>query len=119
MAPITGDLRIGGEWTMAFDNGSASGTITACESGERLVTTWGWAHESDRPAGTVTVELADAVGGGTAVSLRHDGAVTPGEGYAAGWYGFLRNIDRHLAGRHSAEADWQADWTEAMAMIRP
>ena len=119
MAPITGDLRIGGDWTMAFDNGSASGTITACEPGERLVTTWGWAHESDRPAGTVTVELADAVGGGTAVSIRHDGAATPGEGYAAGWYGFLRKIERHLAGRHSAEADWQADWTEAMAMIRP
>jgi len=125
MAPTSGDLRVGGEWTMTFDNGSASGTVAECEPDERLVTTWAWAHEPDRAPSTVTVELSDAPGGGTVVELRQDAASTPGEGYAAGWYAYLRNLDRHVS-RHAAaesvghaDADWQADWAEAMAMIRP
>ena len=119
MAPVTGDLRVGGEWTISYDNGAASGTICECDPSRRFVTTWAWAHEPERPPSTVTVELHDGPDGGTVVSLRQERSSAPGEGYAAGWYSYLRSLDRFLDGRDASESDWQADWTEAIAMIRP
>src|SRR6266508_3485106 len=92
MAPATGDLRAGGTWTIAYDNGAASGTITECAPARRLVTTWRWAHEPDHPESTLTVELSDGPDGGTVVSLRHERTSVPGEGYAAGWYAFLLSL---------------------------
>ncbi len=67
----------------------------------------------------MTVELHDGPDGGTVVSLRQERSSAPGEGYSAGWYSYLRSLDRFLDGRDASESDWQADWTEAIAMIRP
>jgi uncharacterized protein YndB with AHSA1/START domain len=119
MAPISGDLHVGGTWKLAYDNGSALGTVRECDPPHRFVTTWGWDFQPDAAESTLAVGLTPTVSGGTVVELVHERMQTPAEGYAAGWYAGLRVLDRYLAGERLDHADWQADWTTAMAMIRP
>ena len=102
----TGDLRVGGSWTVVWEQGSASGTISDCAPGRRVVTTWQWAHEPQRPPSTVTVTLVER------------GAGPAAKGYAAGWFAHLRALGNDLAGRRRVEADWDADWEQAIALLR-
>ena len=119
MAPVSGDLAVGGSWKLAYDNGSALGTVRECEPPHRFVTTWGWDFQPDAPESTLTVALTPTASGGTLLELVHERMAAPAEGYAAGWYAGTRVLDRYLAGEPLDDADWQADWATALAMIRP
>jgi uncharacterized protein YndB with AHSA1/START domain len=119
MAPVSGDLAVGGSWKLAYDNGSALGTVRECEPPHRFVTTWRWDFQPDAPESTLTVALTPTSSGGTLLELVHERMQTPAEGYAAGWYAGARVLERFLAGEPVDDADWQADWATAMAMIRP
>jgi uncharacterized protein YndB with AHSA1/START domain len=119
MAPLSGDLQVGGTWKLAYENGSALGTVRECDPPHRFVTTWGWDFQPDAAESILTVELTPNETGGTVLELVHERMQAPAEGYASGWYAGLRVLDRYLAGGRLDHADWQADWTTAMAMIRP
>jgi uncharacterized protein YndB with AHSA1/START domain len=119
MAPVSGNLAVDGSWKLAYDNGSALGTVRECEPPHRFVTTWGWDFQPDAPESTLTVALTPTASGGTLLELVHERMATPAEGYAAGWYAGTRVLDRYLAGEPLDDADWQADWATALAMIRP
>jgi len=112
---------VGGDrsaWTIAYDNGTASGTVRECVPGRRLVTSWRWDFEaSDVPDSTLTVELI-AAAEGTTVRLRHEGVTGPIVGYGAGWFAHLEAFAATLAGHRPTDADWQADWSIASAMMR-
>ena len=119
MAPVSGDLSVGGTWKLAYENGSAVGTVLECDPPRRFVTSWGWDFQPEAPESTLTIALTPTASGGTALELVHERMQAPAEGYAAGWYAGTRVLERYLAGEILDDADWQADWTTAMAMIRP
>ena len=118
MAPVSGDLATGGTWKLAYENGAALGTVRECDPPHRFVTSWGWDFQPDAPESTLTVELTPTATGGTVLDLVHERMQAPAEGYAAGWFAGARVLTRYLAGEPLDEADWQADWVTAMAMIR-
>lgn len=115
----SGEFALGGTWTLTWDTGAASGTVTECEPNERLVTTWRWDFEPDAPESSVTVELVGLAGGGTLVTVAQRDCTAPGTGCGAGWYAHLNGLDRHLSGAPIVEADWQAARELAMTMLRP
>jgi uncharacterized protein YndB with AHSA1/START domain len=115
---VTGDLVVGGDWSVTWDGGRADGTVVECQPDRRLVTTWRWAHEPpEAPVGTVTVTLTPD-GAGTRIELVHDHVGEAVVGYGAGWYSYLLNLDASLTGRPRNEADWQVDFEIAMAVLR-
>ena len=114
----SGDLAPGGSWTVTWDQGSASGTVLACEPERRLSTTWRWAHEADRTPSTVSVTLEVLAPGTTRVTVVEEGAGPAANGYAAGWYAHLQGLARHLTGGDRDEAAWDADWERAIALLR-
>jgi len=114
-APVTGDLREGGDYRIAFEEdddepGSASwGRIEQCKRGRGLRLTWQSAEDEPAPS-TVQVSLR-AVDGGTRLVLVHSG-LTHGEdvGHAAGWEVYLRDLAAHLEGTPAEEGDWFERW---------
>jgi uncharacterized protein YndB with AHSA1/START domain len=64
LAPVTGDLRLGGRFQL---EGNAGGEITECEPPRRLAVTW----ELGGQASLVTLDLAPAGGDATELVLRH------------------------------------------------
>lgn len=116
---VTGDRSVGGDWEITWAQGSATGTVRECQPERSFVTSWRWAHDPpDTPDGTLTVTLTP-MGEATVVELRHEHAGGAAAGYAAGWYAHLLGLEAALDGRPRAEADWQADWEAAFAMVRP
>ena len=104
-APVIGDLRPGGSFTIHFDDADAPQCrVVTCEAPTRLV--WEWPVR-DGPS-LVTVEIAED-GLGSQLVLRHErlaGSQAPG--YAAGWDTYVRSLDAHLAG--TPGPDWDATW---------
>ncbi|MGW5364133.1 SRPBCC domain-containing protein [Actinopolymorpha pittospori] len=118
-ASVEGEQRVGGAWTATFSNGKAHGVVEECVPGERLVTSWRWDHE---PAGAtparVTLGLHPSESG-TSVTLTQRGPATPAAtGLAAGWYAHLAGLASYLGGSEPAEADWNADFALARAVLR-
>lgn len=105
-APVTGDLRPGGDFTIHFDDADAPlCRVVTCEAPERLV--WQWPIRE--VASVVTVEVC-ADGDGSRLVLRHarltDAQVA---GYAAGWDTYVRSLEAHVDGTEAPE--WDATWT--------
>ena len=105
-APVSGDLRTGGAFTVHFDDADTPlCRVVACEAPTRLV--WEW------PVGgvdsVVTVDIAPD-DDGARLLLRHErltGAQVAG--YAAGWDTYVRSLDAHLAG--GPGPDWGVTWS--------
>ena len=96
-ASATLDPRPGGVFHV-FSNEQAiiSGEYLVIEPFQRVVFTWGWAHENAPLApGSTTVEITlVAEGNETVLRLRHSGLPTEQkrEGQAAGWDHYLRRL---------------------------
>lgn len=104
-APVTGDLRPGGNFRIHFDDADTPPCrVLACEAPQRLV--WEWPIRE--VATVVTVEV-HADGDGSRLVLHHtrlaDGQLA---GYAAGWDLHIRSLDAHVAGGEAP--DWGASW---------
>lgn len=105
-APVTGDLRPGGAFTIHFDDADTpSCRVVSCERPTRLV--WEW------PVGGVSTLVTVEVGAeddGARLRLRHerlgDGQAA---GYAAGWDTYVRRLEADLGG--AALPEWDATWS--------
>ncbi len=105
-APVTGDLRPGGEFTMHFDDGDVTACrVRSCDAPTRLV--WEWPV---RGAATLVTLEVRADGDGSRLLLRHERLTDPqAAAYAAGWDAYLRALDAHVDG--SPAPDWGATWS--------
>ncbi len=109
-APVTGDLRPGGEFTIHFDDDDvAHCRIVSCDPPRGLV--WEW------PIGEVQTVVTIEVGAdsdGSRLTLRH-ARLSAGQaaGYAAGWDTYVRFLDAHVDG--APAPDWNATWTALQA----
>ena len=104
-APVSGDLREGGDFTIHFDDADTPRCrLVSCEAPTRLV--WEW--PVGEVATVVTVEVAPDADGARLV-LRHArldaGRVA---GYAAGWDTYVRRLAADLSGEDLP--DWDATW---------
>ncbi|GAB3880643.1 SRPBCC family protein [Terrabacter terrigena] len=105
-APVSGDLREGGTFTIHFDDADTPVCrVIRCAPPERLV--WEW--PVGEVAGLVTVGVATD-GDGARLTLRHE-RLTPAQapGYAAGWDTYVRSLDAYLRGADGP--DWDAMWS--------
>lgn len=115
MADYSGDLRLGGTWQVASDDGGSGepwgrGTVTACDAPHSFTTTW-QAEEEDPTELVVRLESVD---GGTRLVLEHTGVQSPF--YGAGWQTYLERLADDLAGRAVGGEDaWQARFAELKA----
>jgi uncharacterized protein YndB with AHSA1/START domain len=112
-APVSGDLREGGFFTIHFDDADTPHCrVVSCEAPTRLV--WEW------PVGEVATLVTVAVtpdGDGARLVLRHarlDAARVAG--YAAGWDTYVRRLAADLSGEDLPE--WDATWTALHARYR-
>ena len=105
-APVTGDMRPGGQFTIHFDDADTPVCrVLACEAPARLV--WEWPVRD--VATVVTVEV-QRDGKGSRLTLRHEGlGATQAPGYAAGWDTYVRSLGAHLDG--TPGPDWDATWS--------
>jgi uncharacterized protein YndB with AHSA1/START domain len=105
-------------WRIEFEQGIAVGTVSECVSARRLVTTWRWDFEAaEIPDGVLTIDLEPA-GDGCVIHLRHERVAGSLAGYGAGWFAHLEALAAHLEGRRLVPADWQAEWSVAVSMMR-
>ncbi|ROP72355.1 SRPBCC domain-containing protein [Curtobacterium sp. PhB115] len=116
MAPLDGDLRLGGHWTAHFDDGSAftAGTVTACDAPTSYTTTWQANGEDE----TTLVVRVEAVPDGAALRLEHDRVAS--RNYGAGWHTYLELLALEAAGDHDgiASFDWDARYAELTPRYR-
>ena len=112
-APVSGDLREGGSFTIHFDDADTPHCrVVSCEAPTRLV--WEW------PVGgvatLVTVEVSPDADGARLV-LRHARLdATRVAGYAAGWDTYVRRLDADLSGADLP--DWDDTWSALHARYR-
>jgi len=110
-APVSGDLREGGDFTVHFDDDDTPVCrVRSCSPPERLV--WEW------PLGgvpsVVTAEIT-ADGDAARLVLRHERlAPAQAAGYAAGWDTYVRRLEADLAG--DPLPDWDATWMALHAL---
>ena len=110
----TGELTPGGDFTVVFDGGGASGTVTTCTPMSSFTVRWTWDHDGVDTDVEVSLE---SDGDGTIVRIQQSGVVGPAVGYAAGWAAYLGALDASLAGVARSEDLWQAEWAMASAMV--
>ncbi|WP_088348866.1 MULTISPECIES: SRPBCC family protein [Rhodomicrobium] len=108
--PIEGDLRVGGRYQI---KGNASGTITQCEPPQRLALTW----EYGGGISWVSVQLAEAEGGGTRLELEHVAHVEDGlwdqfgpGAVGVGWDLAIMGLGKHLEGGAGVDPEQAAAW---------
>lgn len=89
------DVRVGGRYRIEMRHNTgrqhiAFGTYREIVSPRRLVLTWNWEGETDRPETVVTVELQPA-GGGSELVLTHRGFTTEKDrdDHNTGWTGCM------------------------------
>jgi uncharacterized protein YndB with AHSA1/START domain len=96
-AEVSGDLRIGGEAFIDFDNGEHTPlVIRECDPPKSLVADWAF---GDDAMSTLRVDLAPSDDGGTTMVLEH--SMLPGStgvGYAAGWHAYLDRLADRVSG---------------------
>jgi uncharacterized protein YndB with AHSA1/START domain len=105
-APVTGDLRPGGAFTLHFDDADTpTCRVVTCEAPRLLV--WEW------PLGDVTTLVTVEVrpdGDGARLVLRHERLTgAQAAGYAAGWDTHLRSLGALLGG--TPAPDWGETWS--------
>ena len=105
-APVSGELREGGTFTIHFDDADTPRCrVVSCEAPTRLV--WEW--PVGEVATLVTVEVTPD-GEGARLELCHArldaGRVA---GYAAGWDTYVRRLAADLSGEGLPE--WDATWS--------
>ena len=110
-APVVGDLRVGGEFSIHFDDGDVPRCrVVTCDPPHRLV--WEWPIGDVRSVVTAEV-IAD--GEGARLHLRHERLTgAQAAGYAAGWDTYVRRLESDVAG--AAMADWDATWSALHAL---
>jgi uncharacterized protein YndB with AHSA1/START domain len=117
---VTGSLGQGGAWSVAFDDGTASGVVENCVPGLSFRTTY--LQGIDAPADVHHVEVTVAeVGAATRLTLVHSFPVGAGPrlraGMTAGWNAYLAALAAGLAGRPVTDADWMADFRIALIAL--
>ena len=105
-APVAGDLRVGGEFSIHFDDGDVPCCrVLTCDPPSLLVFEW---PISDVPT-VVTVAVAGD-GEGARLVLTHARLSTRQvAGYAAGWDTYVRSLDAHVDG--TPAPDWGVTWS--------
>ncbi len=95
-AEVSGDLRVGGEAFIDFDNGEHTPlVIRECEAPRLLVADWAF---GDDAMSTLRVELSSADDGGTNLALAHYNVPSStGVGYAVGWHAYLDRLADQLS----------------------
>ncbi|HEY7988549.1 MAG TPA: SRPBCC family protein [Lapillicoccus sp.] len=108
-APVDGDLRAGGRFTIHFDDNAVPDCrVTSCDAPNAYA--WEWPHATHTSLVTVAVE---PVAEGARLHLTHTRlAVTSAAGYAAGWDVYLRRLVELVAGREVPDT-WAEDWSSA------
>ena len=109
-APVAGELRPGGAFTIHFDDEDTPVCrVVECEAPRRLV--WEW------PVGevpTVVTAVIGADGQGARLVLRHERlAAGQVSGYAAGWDTYVRRLEAELGG--VPLPDWDSTWASLHA----
>lgn len=105
-APVSGDLREGGAFTIHFDDADTPRCrVVSCEPPHLLV--WEW------PIGAVETRVTADVssdGDGARLVLRHERlGAAQAAGYAAGWDTYVRRLAADVAG--DPLPDWDATWS--------
>jgi uncharacterized protein YndB with AHSA1/START domain len=110
-APVQGELRPGGDFTIHFDDADTPVCrVVVCEAPSRLV--WEWPIGDVRSVVTAEV-IAD--GEGARLHLRHERlSGAQAAGYAAGWDTYVRRLESDVA--DAAMADWDATWSALHAL---
>ena len=110
-APVQGELRPGGDFTIHFDDADTPVCrVVVCEAPSRLV--WEWPLGDVRSVVTAEV-IAD--GEGARLHLRHERlSGAQAAGYAAGWDTYVRRLESDVA--DAAMADWDATWSALHAL---
>jgi len=113
------DLRAGGEYQWTVTPGHvAKGTYREIEPGKRIVFGWGWDGSDDLPpdASTVTLTVEPNVGGGSLVTLVHEGLnEEQAKAHAEGWIHYFERLER-LASTGDAGPD---EWAYAPENLTP
>lgn len=121
------EARPGGRVQIRYPNGVAvSGEVVETQPPQRIVFTYGFEGGQPVPPGAslVTITLADAPGGGTALSLRHDFAEpVVRDQHIQGWRYQLSVFGNVVANRLHAHAHelvdrWFAAWSNPDADAR-
>lgn len=109
MAPVTGDLRLGGRYQI---QGNAGGEITICDPPRHLALTW----EFGGGMSWVEVRLAASPGGGVHLELQHEAPVDdhwakygPGA-VGVGWELTLLGFAWHLDGDQAGPPEQREAW---------
>jgi uncharacterized protein YndB with AHSA1/START domain len=107
--PARVDLRVGGEWNVDFsrtDDGGIPGVIVKVEPERVLAYVWGW---------SVIEWSIEPTDNGCRYTFVQNGLADRGEdeeGLAAGWHGFLDQLEAHLAGEPVSIEAGKARWEE-------
>ncbi|WP_051247614.1 SRPBCC family protein [Nocardioides halotolerans] len=88
------DVRPGGAWRVEMGDWVVGGTYVEVEPVSRLVFTFDWEHDDDRPT-TVTVVITEE-SDGTRLVLAHEETGADG-GHQVGWTASFVRLDRELA----------------------
>jgi uncharacterized protein YndB with AHSA1/START domain len=114
-APADVDLRVGGTYTLFAGNESHEECVIVRVEPERVLAyVWGmgrpgaWGNHASVVQWTIEDE-----GDGCTYTFVHNGCADRGEGeagLAAGWHGFLDQIDKHLDGETWSKEQAVADW---------
>jgi uncharacterized protein YndB with AHSA1/START domain len=114
LAPVSGDLRIGGAYRVDFGDGNeAVGEITACDAPRRLEISWDFPGETPSTV-LVTIESS---GAGCLLVLDHTQLPqNQGVGYAAGWHAYLDRLGPELTG--DPLPDWDTRFDQELANYR-
>jgi uncharacterized protein YndB with AHSA1/START domain len=115
LAPVEGDLRPGGSFSVIFDaadpGGRADGQIQECAPPRRLAVTWSWGQETST---LVSADLA-VVAGGTGLVLEHRRLpASAAAGYSAGWEAYLDQLAAVLAGQDAPGGQWDQRWARLL-----
>jgi uncharacterized protein YndB with AHSA1/START domain len=105
-APVEGDLAVGGQFTIKFDDNNAPGCrLTACDAPRSF--TWEWPHETHSSVITVEVLPNDAT---ARLRLTHTHLTSEqGPEYAAGWDAYVNRLGDHVAG-NEVQDTWFEDF---------
>lgn len=114
MADYTGDLREGGSWVVASEDGGSwgKGRVLSCNPPRAFETEW---HAIDEEPTRLRVRLEE-VDGGTLLVLEHTGIQSIY--YGAGWQTYLEQLVSHLAEPEGFTPD-EETWNTRYLQLKP